>query len=129
MSAIFPTGRPWQVKHDYDLEGSTTIIGNVDGEIIDGTTHNSFDFVCSTLDEMDDSQSRSIAVANAKFIVRAVNGHDAKRRLLRAFIEWSERVDQDADCEYLNGKGWEDFDALISTAMGILAGDSVGGAA
>lgn len=75
MSAIFPTGLPWQVKHDYDTEGRTTIIGNVDGEIIDGTTHHTYDFVATTLDETDDSQSRSIAVANAAFIVRACNDH------------------------------------------------------
>ncbi len=128
MSAIYPTSRPWQVKHDWDLEGATTIIGNVDGEIIDGTTHHSFDFVCSTIDEADDSQSRSIAVANAAFIVRAVNSHDATGRLLRAFVEWSDRVEKDEDCEYLNGKGWDDFDALISTAMGLLAAHKKGGA-
>ena len=91
MSAIFPTGRPWQVKHDFDLEGRTTIIGNVDGEIIDGTTHNTFDFVCSTIDEADDSQSQSVAVANADFIVRAVNAHDALVAALDAIAGGNQR--------------------------------------
>lgn len=77
MSAIFPTATPWQVKHDFGTEGSTTIIGNVDGEIIDGTTHHTYDFVAKTLDDTDDSQSRSIAAANAAFIVRACNSHTA----------------------------------------------------
>lgn len=77
MSAIDPTCLPWQTKHDFDIEGRTTIIGNVDGEIIDGMTHNTFDFVCCTVDLDDDSQSRSIAVANADFIVRACNSHAA----------------------------------------------------
>jgi len=77
MSAIFPTCGPWQVKHDFDAEGLTTIIGNVDGEIIDGTTHHTYDFVCRTLNPDDDSQSHSVAVANAEFIVRACNSHAA----------------------------------------------------
>lgn len=77
MSAIDPTCLPWQTKHDFDVEGRTTIIGNVDGEIIDGSTHHSYDFVARTLDEDDDSQSRSIAVANADFIVLACNNHKA----------------------------------------------------
>lgn len=77
MSAIFPTALPWQVMHDHSTYGRTTIIGNVDGEIIDGTTHHTYDFVATTLDDTDDSQSRSIAVANAAFIVRACNSHAA----------------------------------------------------
>jgi hypothetical protein len=77
MSAIDPTCLPWQIKHDFDTEGATTIIGNVDGEIIDGTAHHTFDFVARTLDVEDDSQSRSVAVANAAFIVRACNSHGA----------------------------------------------------
>ncbi len=86
MSAIFPTSGPWQTKHDFDVEGRTTIIGNVDGEIIDGTTHHSYDFVCRTLDEGDDSQSLSIAVANAEFIVRAANAHEAMKAALVQYI-------------------------------------------
>ncbi|WP_279141310.1 hypothetical protein [Sphingomonas paucimobilis] len=70
MSAA-PTSGPWQVKHDFDLDGLTTVIGNVDGEIIDGTTHASFDFVCRTIDEADDSQSPAVAIANARLCVAA----------------------------------------------------------
>lgn len=77
MMAIDPTGTPWQTGHDFDLEGRTTIIGNVDGEIIEGRTHHTYDFVCRTIDEANDSQSPDIAVANADLIVRAVNSHRA----------------------------------------------------
>lgn len=77
MSAIDPTCLPWQTAHDFDIEGATTIIGNVDGEIIDGTTHHTYDFVARTLDVEDDSQSHSVAVANAAFIVRACSSHAA----------------------------------------------------
>lgn len=84
MSEHKHTPGPWQVKHDFDTEGRTTILGNVDGEIIDGTTHYSFDFVARTLDEDDDSQCPSIAVANADFIVRACNSHDAMLAALKA---------------------------------------------
>jgi hypothetical protein len=84
VSKIDPTCLPWQIKHDFDTEGATTIIGNVDGEIIDGMTHHTFDFVARTLDLDDDSQSRSVAIANAAFIVRACNSH---RALVEALVE------------------------------------------
>lgn len=86
MSKISPTCLPWQTKHDFDIEARTTIIGNVDGEIIDGTTHHTFDFVCATLDDDDDSQSRSVAVANAEFIVRACNTHAALLEAAQAAV-------------------------------------------
>jgi len=67
MSAIDPTPGPWQIHSDYTLEGRTMVIGNVDGEYIDGQAHTTFDFVCDTLGD-DDSGSASIAVANARVI-------------------------------------------------------------
>ncbi len=94
MSAISPISRPWQVTHDFDTEGRTTIIGNVDGEIIDGTTHHTYDFVARTLDDDDDSQSRSVAVANAAFIVRACNSHDAMLSALRDAVVECERSER-----------------------------------
>lgn len=96
MSAIDPTCLPWQTKHDFDIEGSTTIIGNVDGEIFDGTTHHTFDFVARTLDLEDDSQSHSVAVANAAFIVRACNSH-------RALVEALEKL-ADRTLEFVGAK-------------------------
>jgi len=85
MGAIYPTSLPWQVKHDFDVEGLTTIIANVDGEIIDGTTHYTYDFICDTLGD-DDTTSRSVAVANAAFIVRACNAHDALVEALKCYL-------------------------------------------
>ena len=66
------TSGPVQVKHDYNLEGRTTIIGNVDGEYVDGKLDASYDFVCSTLNygETDDPAK---AKANTAAIVAAVN--------------------------------------------------------
>ncbi|WP_305096448.1 hypothetical protein [Croceibacterium aestuarii] len=114
MSAISPTGTPWQVKHDFDLEGQTTVIGNVDGEIIDGTTHHTFDFVCRTIDEADDSQSRSVAVANAEFIVRAANSHAKLVEALRRCVQSMEG-------------DWERTD-VVEFALGVLR-NACGGAA
>lgn len=89
MSAIFPTSGPWQTKHDFDLEGRTTVIGNVDVEIIDGTTHHMFDFVCTTLDDGGDNQSLSIAVANARLIAAAPDLLEA----CKAFLLYNDRPD------------------------------------
>lgn len=87
MSAIYPTGGPWQIAHDYSLDGLTKIIGNVDGEIhSDGSTTHTYDFVCSTIDDEDDSQSLSVAVANARFIVRAANSHAALVEALEGIL-------------------------------------------
>jgi hypothetical protein len=91
VSAIDPTCLPWQIKHDQDTDGLTTIIGNVDGEIVEGATHYSYDFVAVTLDPYDDSQSRSVGVANAAFIVRACNSH---ADLLEALERAVARLDQ-----------------------------------
>ena len=121
MSAIYPTSRPWQIKRDFDLEGRTTIIGNVDGEVIDGMTHNTFDFVCQTIDEDDDSQSRSIAIANADFIVRVANAHDA-------LVEAIEAVNCDArPCNWNDADdpaqvaAWKKLDAALARAKGCAA--------
>ena len=69
METKFTPG-PWQVHSDYTLEGLTTVIANIDGEIIDGTTHYTFDFVCDTLGD-DDARSSGVAKANAVLICAA----------------------------------------------------------
>lgn len=49
--------------------------------------------------------------------------NEALRRNVRGWKRWHDRVENDAydDCEYLNGNGWPDAEALASTAMGLLA--------
>ena len=68
------TSGPVQVKHDYSLDGATTVVGNVDGEYVDGRLDVGFDFVCSTLDDGGfNSDEAAKAVANAAAIVAALN--------------------------------------------------------
>ena len=80
QSAPRHTPGPWQIHSDYTLEGRTTVIGNVDGEIIDGTTNYTFEIVCDTLGD-DDTRSASIAMANARLIVEAPRMLAALRKL------------------------------------------------
>jgi hypothetical protein len=53
------TPGPWQTKSDFDQEGRTTIISNVDGEIVDGITHCTFDVVGRCCDEFEEYISGS----------------------------------------------------------------------
>lgn len=47
------------------------------------------------------------------------------RSTLKGWGDWYRFATRDDDCEYLNGKGWDDAEALASTTMGLLAeGDS-----
>lgn len=62
------TAGPWQVKSDY-LPDCLTIIANVDGEIIDGTTHYSFDHIATCEDEY--GAASLDAVGNARLIAAA----------------------------------------------------------
>lgn len=67
MSAPQFTPGPWQSKHDYTIEGATTIIANVDGELFsDGTTSHTFDFICTCEDEFGERLPN--AQANARLI-------------------------------------------------------------
>jgi hypothetical protein len=45
------TPGPWQVKGDQIHEDALTIIGNVDGEYLDGAPHCTFDVVAQCVDE------------------------------------------------------------------------------
>lgn len=60
------TSRDWQSKHDFDRDGMLTIVGNVDGEYVDGVPECTFDLICEVEDGKD-------AVANAIFIGSAQN--------------------------------------------------------
>lgn len=65
------TPGPWQVVHDFDRDGRTTIIGNVDGEIHQTGPTYSYEFVATTADPNDDITSRHTEIANARLIAAA----------------------------------------------------------
>jgi hypothetical protein len=61
------TPGPWQTKHDYDREGRTTIIANVDGDThADGSTTYSYDVIATCCDEFGEYLEN--AEANARLI-------------------------------------------------------------
>lgn len=73
MSAGYTEG-PWQTKHDYSLEGLATIIANVDGEIIEGGNHYTYDTVAICADEFGEYLPN--AASNTRLIVAACNSYD-----------------------------------------------------
>lgn len=87
MSAPFTAG-PWQIKGDY-LDGCTTIIANVDGEIIDGTTYNTFDFIATCVDEYGEASLD--AVGNARLIAAAPD-YDAAAALALPILEADRQI-------------------------------------
>ena len=66
-----PTSGPWQSQHDFDLAGELTIIGNVDGEIINGHTHHTYTLVADVYDNDSAKEDR----ANARLIVASANSY------------------------------------------------------
>lgn len=69
-AAVKGSALPWQIENDY-VPGCLTIIANVDGEIIDGRTHHTFDFIAQCVD--DCGEFSADAVGNAALIVSAIN--------------------------------------------------------
>lgn len=118
VQGVRPTSTQWQTAHDFDIEGRTTIIGNVDGEIIDGTTHYSYDFVARTLDEDDDSQSQAIAAENADFIVRACYSHASLIAALEGLVRDARPTNWDDDEDMEQWQAWLAADRAIAKARG-----------
>jgi hypothetical protein len=60
--------------------------------------------------------------ATTEAAIRADERHwkDAQR-LLNGCLNWFQKADDGDDCEYLNGRGWDDAQALASSIMGLLA--------
>lgn len=83
------TGGPWQSQHAYDLSGEYTIIGNVDGEIIDGHTHYSYTLIC----EVYDNENREEDAANAHLIAEAPAMLEALREGVRAIGDHNAPID------------------------------------
>lgn len=65
------TNTPWQQRDDYTNEGWITIIGNVDGEYIDGQAHCTYDVIARCEDEFGERLPN--VSANAARIVACVN--------------------------------------------------------
>ena len=79
------TETPWQVKHDWDAEGATTIVANVDGDTdADGSTSYTYDTIARCSDEFEELLPN--AAANARHIVHCVNTHDALVKALEGCI-------------------------------------------
>lgn len=45
------TSGPWQSRDDYTTDGFVTIIGNIDGEYVDGKPECTYDVICVCEDE------------------------------------------------------------------------------
>ena len=80
------TETPWQVKHDWDAEGATTIVANVDGDThADGSTSYTYDTIARCSDEFEELLPN--AAANAARIVHCVNTHDALVKALEGILK------------------------------------------
>ena len=75
----------WQIKNEYD--GRFTVITNVDGEIVDGTTHHTYDFIAICEDEFGESSPDAFAnvrlIASAPRLAREHAALVAEREMLR----------------------------------------------
>lgn len=86
MSGPVPgTPTPWQYRDDYTNEGFVTIIGNVDGEYVDGQAHCTYDVVCRCEDEFGERLPN--VAANVRAIVHRMNNWDAEQAKLAALVE------------------------------------------
>ena len=119
------TEAPWQTKHDYSLEGLATIIANVDGEIIEGSNHYTYDTVAICADEFGEYLPN--AASNARLIVAACNSYDrqcgeraieaAEADLLGKALEALREI-RSANPMNINGaidsETWAKIDAILS---------------
>lgn len=85
MSGMHTSG-PWQSHDDYTTDGFVTIIGNVDGEYVDGKPEYTYDVICVCEDEYGD-RLQNVA-ANVRLIAAAPD-------LLAACSDWMEWLDGD----------------------------------
>jgi len=82
------TPLPWQYRDDYTSEGFVTIIGNIDGEYVDGWANCTYDVVCRCEDEFGERLPN--VAQNVRYIVRACNEYPAltaERDALKAKVE------------------------------------------
>ena len=89
------TPLPWQYRDDYTSEGFVTIIGNIDGEYVDGWANCTYDVVCRCEDEFGERLPN--VAQNVRYIVRACNEYPAltaERDALKAELA-HEKVEAD----------------------------------
>lgn len=69
------TPLPWQYRDDYTSEGFVTIIGNVDGEYVEGRATYTYDVICRCEDEF--GERLPYVAKNVRYIVEACNAYPA----------------------------------------------------
>ena len=85
MSAPVPgTPLPWQYRDDYTTEGFVTIIGNVDGEYVDGKPECTYEVVCRCEDEFGERLPH--VAANVRYLVHAANNFHALLEALEGLL-------------------------------------------
>lgn len=109
------TGGPWQSQHDFSLEGELTIIGNVDGEIIDGHTHHHYKLVCEAYEHHTIEETR----ANVRLIVSAPEMLAALKALNQHArpANWNEEG-QRGEPDFEHAQAWRLLDAALAKAAG-----------
>ncbi len=65
------TGGPWQSKNDWSTDDFITLIGNVDGEYIDGKEHCTYETVARFEDEFGERLNN--VGANIRLVCELVN--------------------------------------------------------
>lgn len=75
------TDGPWQQRDDQTSEGWVTIIGNVDGEYVEGQACFTYDVVTVCEDEFGERLPN--VSANAALIVELVNAYRAGRLIVK----------------------------------------------
>lgn len=76
------TSGPWQSRDDYTTDGFVTIIGNIDGEYVDGKPECTYDVICVCEDEYGER------LPNVAANVRLVSAAPDLLEALQAFISW-----------------------------------------
>lgn len=76
------TDAPWQSKNEYSTDDFVTLIGNVDGEYIDGREHCTYDTVARFEDEFGERQLN--VAANIMLVTTLVNNLPAIIAALKA---------------------------------------------
>ena len=118
MSARHTSG-PWQSRDDYTTDGFVTIIGNIDGEYVDGKPECTYDVICVCEDEYGERLPN--VAANVRLITAAPDTVKALQstlgHLLNAVIDLQSGCPKKTAIATLNG-GIAIARAAIAKALG-----------